>query len=248
MAFWQRILLLIVCLAMAGPLYSLAATDIELGADWRTANRESTGIAPDPAHTPQAVIQVYGARAFSWRGLFGIHSWIAVKPANARQFSVYQIIGWQKWFGKPVLSVTEDVPDRRWYGNPPEILLDLRGPSAEAALPKLRAAIEKYDHGTYRMWPGPNSNSFTAHVARAVPELGLVLPPTAIGKDFLMNGAFHGPAPSGTGHQISFHGLFGALYAEKEGIELNFLGLIVGFDPFQPALLLPGIGRIALGE
>ena len=51
--------------------------------DWRTASREPVGLAPDPATTTEAVIQVYGARAVRWRGYFGIHTWIAVKPSGA---------------------------------------------------------------------------------------------------------------------------------------------------------------------
>ncbi|MCZ6585936.1 MAG: DUF3750 domain-containing protein, partial [Gammaproteobacteria bacterium] len=35
---------------------------------WRTASRASVGLAPDPATTPEAVVQVYAARAVSWRG------------------------------------------------------------------------------------------------------------------------------------------------------------------------------------
>jgi hypothetical protein len=61
--------------------------------NWRTASRESVGIAPDPAITTEAVIQVYGARAFSWRGYFGIHTWIAVKPTDAMNFTVYEVLG-----------------------------------------------------------------------------------------------------------------------------------------------------------
>ena len=38
---------------------------------------------------------------------------------------------------------------------------------------------------SYRVWPGPNSNTFTAFVLREVPELRVDLPPTAIGKDYL---------------------------------------------------------------
>ena len=38
--------------------------------DWRTASREPVGTAPDPATTPEAVIQVYAARAYGWRGFF----------------------------------------------------------------------------------------------------------------------------------------------------------------------------------
>ena len=47
---------------------------------WWNASREPVGIASDPATNPEAIIQVYGARAFGWRGYFGIHTLIAVKP------------------------------------------------------------------------------------------------------------------------------------------------------------------------
>ena len=42
----------------------------------------------------------------------------------------------------------------------------------------------RYDGRDYRIWPGPNSNSFVAHVLREVPELGTTLPPNATGRDF----------------------------------------------------------------
>lgn len=64
----------------------------QLGAaDWRSASREPAGLAPDPATTPEAVVQVYSARAVSWRGWFGVHTWIAVKPANATEFTVHDL-------------------------------------------------------------------------------------------------------------------------------------------------------------
>src|SRR6187401_3715218 len=68
----------------------------ELGAaDWRAASREPAGLAPDPATTPEAVIQVYSARAVSWRGWFGVHTWIAVKPRDASEFTVHEVMGWR---------------------------------------------------------------------------------------------------------------------------------------------------------
>lgn len=39
---------------------------------WWNASREPVGLAPDPAATPEAIVQVYGARAYSWRGYLGI--------------------------------------------------------------------------------------------------------------------------------------------------------------------------------
>jgi hypothetical protein len=37
------------------------------------------------------------------------------------------------------------------------------------------------------MWPGPNSNSFTAWIALEVPQLGLQLPTKAIGKQWMQD-------------------------------------------------------------
>jgi len=41
---------------------------------WRTASRESSKIAPDPASTNEAILHVYGADTWGWRGWFAIHS------------------------------------------------------------------------------------------------------------------------------------------------------------------------------
>ena len=56
------------------------------------------GLAPDPATHREAVVQVYAARVIGWRGVFGVHTWIAAKPAAASQYTVYEIIGWRlRW-------------------------------------------------------------------------------------------------------------------------------------------------------
>jgi Protein of unknown function (DUF3750) len=102
-----------------------------------------------------------------------------------------------------------------------------------------------YPH-QYRTWPGPNSNTFVAHIARTVPALGLELPSTAIGKDYLSNGSILARTPSGTGLQLSLLGLLGLSLARDEGLEVNVLGLTFGVDPLDFALKLPGIGRFGL--
>jgi hypothetical protein len=38
--------------------------------DWRTASHEPAGLAPDPATTLDAVVQVYAARTWGWKGNF----------------------------------------------------------------------------------------------------------------------------------------------------------------------------------
>jgi len=74
-----------------------------------------------------------------------------------------------------------------------------------------------------------------------VPELGVDLPATAIGKDYLGRSVF-GSAPSGRGYQISLGGLLGIAASGVEGLELNILGLNIGLGP--SGLKLPLIGRI----
>src|SRR5205085_1228908 len=101
---------------------------------------------------------------------------------------------------------------------------------------------------SYRAWPGPNSNTFLAHIARQVPELRLDLPSNAVGKDFLPGGALFAAAPSGSGFQLSLYGLAGILVAAKEGFELNLLGLNIGIDAAAPAVKLPALGRLGFSR
>jgi len=212
--------------------------------DWRTASREPVGLAPDPAATPEAVIQVYAARAWGWRGYFGVHTWIAVKSAGAMTYTVYEVIGWRLRHSDSAVVIRERAPDERWFGNAPELLAEKRGDGVDALIGRVDKAARDYPHaGEYTMWPGPNSNTFTAWVARAVPELAVDLPPTAIGKDY-NGGRFVAPAPSGSGVQLSLFGLLGVTASRVEGFEINVLGLTFGLDPFSPALKLPLLGRL----
>src|SRR3982751_3758463 len=101
----------------------------QLGAaDWRTASREPAGLAPDPATTPEAVVQVYAARAVGWRGWFGVHTWIAVKRTGAREFTVHEVIGWRLAHAATAVVSRNRAPDGFWYGRRPELLGDIRGP------------------------------------------------------------------------------------------------------------------------
>jgi hypothetical protein len=212
---------------------------------WSEARWDSSGLAPAAATTPAPVVQVYAARAWGWKGVFAVHSWIVFKRASAPAFERYEVVGWGVRRGAPAVRRNMREIDGRWAGNPPRILLDRRGPEVEALIDRIEAAIADYPYpDAYRTWPGPNSNTFIAHIARTVPELGLELPPTAIGKDYLNNGSLFGRTPSGTGYQLSLLGLLGLSLAREEGLELNLLGLTFGVDPLDFAVKLPGIGRL----
>ena len=154
--------------------------------DWRTASREPVGLAPNPATTAEAVVQVYAARTVRWRGYFGVHTWIAAKPAGAPEYAVYEVTSWRLRRADTAISISNRAPDARWFGNLPEVLAEIRGPEAAAAIARIEEAVAAYPYDdVYRIWPGPNSNTFTAYVLRTVPELRVDLPPTAIGKDYL---------------------------------------------------------------
>lgn len=120
------------------------------------------------------------------------------------------------------------------------MITDRRGPEVDEWIKRIEAAVEAYPYKDYyRTWPGPNSNTFVAHIGRSVPELRLDLPPTAIGKDYLPDGAVFARTPSGTGVEASLFGVLGILGGWEEGVELNVLGLTFGLDLNSPALKLP---------
>ena len=232
------------CLFAGLLLFALLVGRSVIAQDWRTASHEPVGLAPDPAATPEAVVQVYGARTWGWRGSFGVHTWVAVKPANAKAYTVYEVIGWRLRWADSVVAIHARAADARWYGSAPELYSDRRGGEAENLIPRIDAAARAYPHAReYSAWPGPNSNPFTAWITRAVPELGVDLPPTAIGKDYLSDGLV-GSAPSGSGVQFSLGGLFALTASGVEGLEVNLLGLTFGINPFDPALKLPLVGRL----
>jgi len=233
---------------LIGPFAVLAFGDLDMDTHWRDASLASSGLAPSPDELQEPIIQIYGARAYNWRGAFGIHTWIASKRRGSRHYTIYQVIGWNLYRGRSVVSVSRGgAPDFRWFNAQPELLVEHRGAGTEALIDRVENAVDAYPYpNRYKVWPGPNSNSFTAFIARRVPELGLDLPPTAIGKDYLPDGKLVGPTPSGTGWQFSLFGLLGASLAREEGLELNLLGLSFGFDINDLALRLPGIGRVVL--
>lgn len=240
----MKLALLLIAAFLLVPLAIGVATHESSRVPWHQASMASTGLAPDPTKTPEAVVQVYAAKAFGWRGAFAVHTWIVVKPPGAAQFKRFDVVGWG---GSRVVRENYAAADALWYGGQPEIVLDLRGEQAEPLIRDIEAAVAAYPFAdTYHMWPGPNSNTFTAYIGRNVPGLRLDMPANAIGKDYLPLSSPIARAPSGTGFQLSLLGLLGAIVAVEEGIEIDVLGLSVGIDLLRPALRLPGLGRIGV--
>ena len=199
-------------------------------------------LAPEPTAVHEAVVQIYGARTRGFKGLFGVHTWVAVKASDATEWTVHEVIGWRLRWAESVVVARNRAPDGPWFGSEAELYAEKRGAGVDELIKRIDRAARDYPYANqYAMWPGPNSNTFTAWITRAVPELEADLPATAIGKDYLGSSIFS-TAPSGSGFQLSLAGLFGVAASGVEGIELNLLGLNFGVGP--SGIKLPLVGRI----
>lgn len=236
---WNLIFLFLFVFPVAWSAATYALTDHPRS--FREANWSSTGLLPPAASDPDARVVIFAARNGTWRSIFATHTWIVVKPRNG-PYTRYEVTG----FGRP-LHTNSLPPDSYWFSNRPEIVADVRGAQAEPRVAKIIAAVESYGYlrnGDYRIWPGPNSNTFVATVMRAVPELQATLPPSAIGKDFRADGSVFGLTTSRTGVEFEIFGLLGVKAGWVEGLEFNLFTLVAGIDVRHPAIKLPGVGRI----
>lgn len=173
-------------LPLLGLLLLAGLTNCRNHTDWRTASREPAGIAPNAESTSEAVLHVYGASTWGWRGWFAIHTWIAAKHSEESTYTVYEVIGWRENRGLPVLRIAKDYPDRYWFGEKPRLLVGHQGEGVDQLITDVEKAVQNYPWKTnYQSFPGPNSNSFTAWVAKEVPALNLKLPFSAIGSGFV---------------------------------------------------------------
>jgi hypothetical protein len=100
-------------------------------------------------------------------------------------YTVYEVIGWRQRRGLSVVRIEKDLPDRYWHGERPRLLKDFRGETAGKLIEAVGQTAKTYPWpDTYKAFPGPNSNTFTAWIAKQVPNLGIDLPFSAIGSGY----------------------------------------------------------------
>jgi hypothetical protein len=211
---------------------------------WHDADWSSSGILADAAASPQAAIYVFSATTGGMKGAVASHAWIVTKDEGAPTYNRYEKVGW----GKPIRK-NAYAADGRWYSNEPRIVAVVRGEEAKRLIPKIETAIEAYPYsspGAYRIWPGPNSNTFVAHVLRSVPELDVVLPPDAVGRDYLPEGKLFHVDADGRDLHATLYGLAGVSAGWRSGLELHFMGLVAGFDVARPGIKIPALGRFGI--
>lgn len=213
---------------------------------WRSADWSSAGILAQPGSDAEAAIYLLAARTGGLKGAFSVHSWIVFKKAGATSYERYDKVGW----GMPVRH-NGYAPDGRWYSNLPRIVHAVNGQEAERLIPRFEAAIASYPYarnGDYRIWPGPNSNSFVAHLLREVPEFGGRMPPNAIGRDYAPGLFSVDLAADAFDLHVTVGGLAGFSVGVQSGFELHLGGLVAGLDLGRPALKIPAFGLLPLGS
>jgi hypothetical protein len=243
----RTILMLLVLAIFFLPILARAALFAASDAprSWRDADWSSAGLLPPASHDKDSRLIVFTGTAGAWKSVFAVHSWVVFKRAGDRRWTRYDVVGW----GSPVRTNNWPV-DGRWYGATPVAIADITGDEAERLIPRVEQAVADYAYteaGSYRVWPGPNSNSFVAAVLRAVPELRLALPPNAVGRDWRA-GLYAGLTDSRTGLEVNAFGFASLKIGWVEGIEVNLLGLVAGLDLRYPGIKLPGFGRIGVQQ
>ncbi|MDN2566382.1 DUF3750 domain-containing protein [Aquibium sp. A9E412] len=216
----------------------------ERPASWHAADWSASGVLPPPAGDAEAAVYLMAARTGGLKGAFSVHSWLVVKKPGAAAYERYDKVGW----GRPVRRNGYPA-DGRWYSNRPVVVHAVRGRRAEALIPHIEAAIAAYPfarRGDYRLWPGPNSNSFVAHVLRAVPAFGARLPPNAVGRDYRPGLVALDWSAAPFELSATLGGVAGLSLGARSGFEVHLFGLVAGVDLARPALKIPAYGRLEL--
>jgi hypothetical protein len=230
-------------------LYGLIS--VTVGAAISLSTLDPVRSAPLPAEHNAPIVQVYAARTWGKKGALAVHTWIVTKRRGEAFYTRHEIVGWQlRWSSNALRTSQWRAYDRPgWYGKNGTLLVDHRGAGVEAMITRIDAAIENYPYiNQYQLWPGPNSNTFTAYLGLAVPELRLDLPSTAVGKDYRPVQNMLGRSASGTGFQVSLLGLASLSLGYEEGVEISLLGMNFEWDVFDMAIELPAIGRIGYDQ
>jgi hypothetical protein len=245
MKFLKRLLLVILFIYLLPALASAGWWYVrERPGNWREADWSSANILPKPKASDEAAIYIFSATTGGMKGAVASHSWIVTKGKGETTYNRYDKVGW----GSPIRR-NAYVADARWYSNTPNLVVSVKGEEATELIPKIEQAIQSYPYskpGAYRIWPGPNSNTFVAHVLRSVPELGTVLPPDAVGRDYLPEGKLFSVDADGLDVHATLYGLLGISVGARSGLEVHFMGLVAGFDVMHPAVKIPALGRFGV--
>ncbi len=177
-----------------------------------------------------------------WVSRFASHTWFDLKNGAETNWGRVEILAADSGVMMYKIPASEARADERWT-NRVSVIGMVEGDAAQQMIPQLLALAKNYaDKANYYAWPGPNSNTFVARLARELPGLHLQFNHNAAGKDYTP--WFHaGPSVTGTGWQADTW-LLGLQAGWRDGLQFHFLQLTFGISLFPPALDLPILPRI----
>ncbi|RFC66326.1 DUF3750 domain-containing protein [Fulvimarina endophytica] len=211
---------------------------------WGEADWSSARVLPEAGESRDAAVYVMSARTGGLKGAVSVHSWLVLKDEGADRYERWDVVGW----GMPVRQNNWD-PDGRWYSNQPQIVGEAHGELAADLIPRLRQAITDYrfsNRGDYRIFPGPNSNTFVATVLRDLPGFAVTLPAPAVGRDYPVDGELASLDRARGEFRASLFGYAGIVLGRASGLEINVLGLVAGINPFDLSVTIPAFGTYSL--
>lgn len=177
-----------------------------------------------------------------WFTRFAEHTWVEVATPRG-----CERVEWTKGATGIVHSeigrdgLREDV---RWE-QPVAVHAVWRGDRARSLGERILAVADEWPEArNYRAWPGSNSNTYLAWLAREA-GFGVELPPNAVGRDYAPWLAV-GASTTGLGLRLDT-ALVGASAGLVEGVELHLIGLTAGVGLWPPSLKLPFLPAIPGG-
>jgi len=225
----------------------------------------------DFAHPPGTTLVTLRARRSFYSRTLGIHPWFLVYDPERDRWETWEIWVRDQEPEEQASPMTRHFSDGRepqadervvrWHGTIRHVdsfgyagdwafddvaLAQWSGAEAERLLRVLRTPDEYPYRDVYRIWPGPNSNTYVDHCLRRA-GLRADLHPMAVGKDY------RGPWGFGVGATTTRSGLqletplVGAKVGVLDGVELHVLTTTFGVDLVPPAIKTP-VGRFGFPE
>lgn len=204
------------------------------------ASQRPSRVVPDLPPGPVVLVKECRIPTWEpWYSRFAVHSWIDVRDGEGRWERI-GVPGPSTDVVRTTLDPDEARTDERWE-RPVRVVDVVAGERAAAAIEGLGSAEEAWTPGSYRAFPGPNSNTFIERLARRTPGLAPRLSPRATGRDFSWIRA--GATGSGTGVELETP-LLGGEVGLREGVQLHVAQLPVGVRLWPPAVVLPFLPAI----
>ena len=205
----------------------------------------SCALAPSELPAEPYLVAVKGVRIpgrswLPWYARFADHLWVDVKGSGG-----WKRVEWNSRIDEVRVRPLDEnsaISDSRW-GMQVRVIEWFGGPCALPMGEHIAKIAKTFPHrADYQAWPGPNSNTFVAWLARETPGMWIYLPTTAVGKDYA-TWLRAGITPTRTGLEFETM-LLGAEIGLREGVELQFLGLAVGVGIWPPSIKLPFLPAI----